>query len=147
MAPQTIVNGWEEMVFNFTELTGPYTKIVFLPDFIDPVGLTEDMTMYFDDIYINNDPAVGSEAVQMMENFDNIPLNYLLGGAEDLSNMSIFPNPDKSGINLSDYVTKFVRDKDGVPWGGFWSPLPAVIDVTTNKFVHVKVWKPRYQSG
>jgi hypothetical protein len=143
MAPQTIVNGWEEMVFNFTDLTGPYTKIVFLPDFIDPVGLTEDMIMYFDDIYINNDPTIGSEAVQVMENYDNIPLNYLLGGAEDLSNMSILPNPDKSGINLSDYVTKFVRDKDGVPWGGFWSPLPEVIDVTTNKFIHVKVWKPR----
>ncbi|MBK6344533.1 MAG: hypothetical protein IPF68_01145 [Bacteroidales bacterium] len=70
-------------------------------------------------------------------------MNYLLGGAEDLSSMTILPNPDKSGINISDYVIKFNRDKDGVPWGGFWSALPAVIDVTTNKFVHVKVWKPR----
>jgi ribosomal protein L11 len=143
MNPQTLVGQWEELVFDMGVVTGEYVKIVLIPDFIDPVGLTEDITLYFDDLYVNNDPAVGSAPVQIIDNYEFIPLNYLLGGAEDLSSMMILPNPDPTGVNLSDYVIKFNRDKDGVPWGGFWSGLPEVIDVTTNKFVHVKVWKPR----
>jgi len=143
MNPQTLVNAWEEMVFDFTFLFGEYTKIVFMPDFIDPVGLTEDITIYFDEIYINNDPTVGSAPAQVMEDYEHIPLNLMLNGANDLSTMTLITNPDPTGQNLSNYVIKFIRDKDGYPWGGFWSALPTVIDVTDNKFVHVKVWKPR----
>jgi hypothetical protein len=143
MQPQTLVGQWEELVFNMDTVSGEYVKIVLIPDFLTPVGLTEDITLYFDDLYANNDPAVGSAPVQMIEDYEFITLNYLLGGETDQSSMMILPNPDPTGINLSDYVIKFNRDKDGVPWGGFWSSLPEVIDVTTNKFVHVKVWKPR----
>ncbi|MFA5816755.1 MAG: T9SS type A sorting domain-containing protein [Bacteroidales bacterium] len=139
--PQTIVNGWEELVFDFSAATGDYTKIVFMPDFEDPVTLTDYITIYFDDLTINNDPNVGSAAVQVMEDYEHIPLNIMLGGSEDLSSFSLVANPDKSGVNLSDYVIKFHRDMNGVPWGGFYSGTP--IDVTTNKYMHVKVWKPR----
>ena len=143
MNPQTLVNQWEELVFDMSVVSGDYVKIVLIPDFLSPVGLTEDITLYFDDLYANNDPTVGSAPVQIFENFEPIPLNLLLGGAEDQSNMTVVPNPDMSGANISNTVCKFVRDKDGVPWGGFWSSLPTQIDVTTNKYIHVKVWKPR----
>lgn len=141
MNPQTVVNGWEELVFDFTAATGPYVKIVFFPDFEDPLTLTEDITVYLDDIYVNNDPTPGSAPVQIIENYEHIPLNIMTGGAEDLSKFTLVQNPDKSGVNLSDYVIKFDRDKDGVPWGGFYSGTP--VDFTTNKYMHVKVWKPR----
>ncbi len=141
--PQTVVNGWEELVFDFTTATGPYAKIVFFPDFEDPLTLTEDITVYLDDIYVNNDPTPGSAPVQFIEDYEHITLNLLAGGAEDLSKFTLVPNPDKSGVNLSDYVMQFDRDKDGQPWGGFWSQLPVPTDVTDNKFVHVKAWKPR----
>ncbi|PKP53898.1 MAG: hypothetical protein CVT92_01670 [Bacteroidetes bacterium HGW-Bacteroidetes-1] len=140
---QTLVNQWEELVFDMSIVSGEYVKIVLIPDFLTPVGLTEDITLYYDDLYVNNDPAVGSPAVQVMEDYETIPLNYMGGGAEDLSFFTLLANPDKSGINISDYVLKFHRDKDGVPWGGFWSALPVPTDVTDNKYVHVKVWKPR----
>lgn len=145
MAPQTLINQWEELVFDLgaSPATGEYVKIVLIPDFESPLTLTEDITLFYDYMYVNNDPTVGSAPVQMMEDFEHIQLNYLLGGAEDLSSMTMIPNPDKSGVNLSENVIDFLRDKDGVPWGGFWSALPTVIDVTTNKYVHVKVWKPR----
>ncbi|MBW6490349.1 MAG: T9SS type A sorting domain-containing protein [Lentimicrobium sp.] len=141
MNPQTVVNGWEELVFDFTAATGPYVKIVFFPDFEDPLTLTEDIVVYLDDIYVNNDPAVGSDPVQIIENYEHMGLNMMLGGDEDLSFMTLVPNPDQSGLNLSDYVIQFHRDKDGVPWGGFYSFTP--VDFTTNKYMHVKVWKPR----
>jgi hypothetical protein len=45
------------MVFDFSEKTGTYPIIALLPDFVDPVGLTEDIDIYFDDIILNNDPT------------------------------------------------------------------------------------------
>lgn len=141
MAPQATVNAWEELVFDMSIVSGEYVKIVLIPDFESPLTLTEDITLYFDDLYVNNDPTVGSAPVQVMDNYEFMPLNIMTGGAEDLSYFSILPNPDPTGVNLSDYVIKFNRDKDGVPWGGFFSATP--VDVTTNKYMHVKVWKPR----
>jgi hypothetical protein len=145
MNPQTLTDHWEELVFDMSTspASGEYVKIVLIPDFEDPLTLTEDITLYFDDMFVNNDPAVGSAPVQVMEDFENIPLNYMLNPPDDESYMEKIPNPDKSGVNLSDYVIKFLRDKDGWPWDGFWSGLPTEIDVTENKYVHVKVWKPR----
>lgn len=140
---QTEVNKWEELVFDFSSTTGAYGTLTFMPDFNDPVSLAEDITIYFDHFYVNNDPAVGSAPVQVIEDYEHIGLNYMVGGADDLSSMEIIPNPDPSGINMSPYVVKYLRDKDGVSYGGFWSALPTPADVTTNKYVHVKVWKPR----
>ncbi|MDD3743325.1 MAG: T9SS type A sorting domain-containing protein [Lentimicrobiaceae bacterium] len=142
--PQTTVNQWEELVFDMSVVSGDYVKIVLIPDFENPLTLTEDIVLYFDDLYANNDPTVGSAPVQIMEDYEFITMNYM-GNANppDESSFEIVPNPDQSGLNLSETVVKFTRDKDGVPWGGFFSQLPEPIDVTTNKYMHVKVWKPR----
>ena len=141
ITPQTTTGAWEDIVFDFTSLTGAYPVISFMPDFEDPLTLTEDIVIYFDDIIVNNDPAPSSDAVDVIEDYEIIPLNVMLGGAEDLSTMTLIPNPDPAGINTSTWVVQFLRDKDGVPWGGFWSPTG--VDVTTNHYMHVKVWKPR----
>jgi len=144
MTPQATTGAWEEMVFDFSEKTGTYPVISFMPDFEDPLALTEDIVIYFDDITINNDPAPGSAAAEIIEDYEVIPLNLMTGDPlVDLSSMILIPNPDPTGINTSNWVVQFFRDKDGVPWGGFWSALPEAIDVTTNKFMHAKVWKPR----
>jgi|GEM_PF-395460 len=143
MTPQATVGQWEEFVFDMSVVSGDYVKIVLIPDFEDPLMLTEDITLYFDDLYVNDDPMAGSAPVQLMENFETIPINYMLGSEDDDSYMELIPNPDKTGANLSPNVCHFFRDMDGVPWGGFWSNLPSEIDITENKYVHVKVWKPR----
>jgi len=249
---QTIVNGWEDLVFDFSALEGPYTKIVFCPDRVASGTLAADEIIYFDDLLINNDPNPisisqqtfnvdmsaaglaagdkvfitgalggvygswkmpgddpatemkdpdgdgiysvtlnladgliafkffkgtgwgGGEGVSadrtikiagtmdlnykfgvdglvsethtesvVMENYESLKMNLMAGGAEDLSKFTKIPNPDKSSFNLSDYVVEFLRDKDGVAWGGFYATLDTPVDFTTNKFVHVKVWKPR----
>ncbi len=140
----TVVNQWFEVVFDFGTHAGKFKQIVLIPDFpADAVGLDADIDIYFDDIYMNNDPAVGSAPVQVLEDFEPIPLNVMTGGADDLSKMTVVANPHPGGVNLSTSVVEFLRDKDGVIWGGFWSALPKAVDVTDNKFVHVKVWKSR----
>jgi hypothetical protein len=139
-------NKWEELVFNMgavAAVSGMQYRIVLIPDFPAVVGLTTDINIYFDDIYVNNDPAVGSPAVQLIVDYEYIPLHLLLADppAADSSKMKLVLNPDKTGQNPSGTCIEFDRDKDGVVWGGFWSPTH--IDLTVNKFVHVKVWKPR----
>jgi hypothetical protein len=142
MTPQASIGVWEDMVFDFTSKTGTYPTISFMPDFEDPLTLTDDIVIYFDDIMVNNDPAPNSAAVDVIEDYEIIPLNLMLGDpAVDSSKMTLVPNPDATGINTSSWVVQYLRDKDGVPWGGFWSPT--AVDVTTNKYMHVKVWKPR----
>jgi len=135
---------WEELVFDYSAFTGTYKTVVLIPDFERPtVTVTEDQTIYFDDIYLNNDPTVGSAPVQVIEDFETIPMTRLSGGAaEDLTSFTVIDNPDKTGINLSARVLDFMRDKDAVSWTGFWANVTNV-DVTTNKYVHVKLWKPR----
>jgi len=142
MSPQTTTGEWEDMVFDFSSKTGTYPVIALMPDFEDPLTLTEDIVIYFDDIIVNNDPNPNTAPVDIIEDYEFIPLNVMLGNPEmDMSTMTVVGNPDPSGINTSNYVVEFYRDKDGVPWGGFWSLTE--VDVTTNKFMHVKVWKPR----
>jgi len=151
MTEYSNVGHWEEVVYDFTtspntpKPSGEYVKIVLIPDFEVPaVTLTEDIDVYFDDMYVNNDPAVGSAPVTMIEDFEIIPLTRLSDdNANDATSLTLVANPDPTGINISAHVIDFLRDKDAVDWTGFWSLLPTPADVTTNHFVHVKVWKPR----
>jgi hypothetical protein len=144
MNPQTAVGAWEDIVFDFSSKTGTYPVIAFMPDFEDPLTLTEDIVIYFDDIIVNNDPTPNTAAAYTIEAFNIIDLNLMLGDpAVDSSTMILIPNPDPTGINTSNWVVLFDRDMHGVPWGGFWSALPTPYDLTVNKYMHVKVWKPR----
>jgi hypothetical protein len=147
MSPQTQISQWEELVFDMSVVSGEYVKIVLIPDFETPLTLTEDITLYFDDLYVNNDPTVGSEPVAILEDFEIIELNRLTAGnAEDLSTFTLVANPDKSPLNSSEYVIEYLRDKDAPVWAGFWSNVGEStdsVDVTENKYVHIKVWKPR----
>jgi len=143
IAPQTKSEEWEELVFDMSVVSGEYSQIVLIPDFETPLTLTEDITLYFDDIYANNDATVGSDPVVVFEDYEPITLNPLKAGETDLSKFTVVENPDKSSLNPSNYVLKFLRDKDAPVWAGFWSKLTDSVDVTTNKYVHVKVWKPR----
>lgn len=138
MTAQALTDEWEEFVFDMSVVPGDYTRIVLIPDFENPLTLTEDITLYFDEMYVNDDPTPGSEPVIVLEDFEHIPLNSL-----DASTWAMVSNPDMSGINMSNKVLEMNRAFDGVPWAGFWSPLPMPIDVTDNKYVHMKLWKPR----
>ena len=81
---------------------------------------------------------------QIVEDFECIDMNLQLGISDDQSSLSIVENPDIYGyVNPSLYVVKYFRDKNGEPESGFWTTLDVPIDFTTNKYVHVKVMKPR----
>ena len=80
---------------------------------------------------------------QIIENYEGTPMtmNVLIGGAADLSTITVINNPFKTGINTSNKVCNLLRDKDGIAGAGFWSTK--TVDLTTNKYIHVKVYKTR----
>lgn len=54
MEPQSTTGEWENIVFHFANASGEYPTIVFMPDFEDPVTLTENIMIYFDNIVLSN---------------------------------------------------------------------------------------------
>lgn len=140
---QTKTDEWETIVFYFENATGTYPTIVFMPDFEDPVTLTEDIVIYFDDIEVCNTPD--GPATRVIENFEGaIPVHTMANGHLDAPEaFEVVANPLKDEVNGSDLVMKFTRAFDGNPWAGFWCILPQPIDMTVNKYMHVKVLKPR----
>jgi hypothetical protein len=79
----------------------------------------------------------------ILENYESLIMNVREKPAGESSSFSVVPNPDASGVNLSPYVAKFHRDKDGTPTQAFYATLDTPVDFTQNKYVHIKVWKPR----
>jgi hypothetical protein len=56
MNPQTVTEQWETMVFDFSEKSGEWNIIAFMPDFVQPVGLDEDIVIYFANIRLGGEP-------------------------------------------------------------------------------------------
>jgi hypothetical protein len=72
------------MVFHFPDATGTYPKIGMLPDFNDPVGLTEDIVLYIDDIVFS--PTATGEPTVIK---DPSEINF-----------SVYPNPVKTTLYI-----------------------------------------------
>jgi hypothetical protein len=141
---QTLTEEWETITFHFPDADGEYPTIAFMPDFEDPVGLEEDIVIYFDNIVLSDNPEPGEGETEVIEDFNFIPMNLMLGGEDDDSEFRIVPNPlPEDEVNSSNHVVEFRRSQHGVPWGGFWSPLPEPLDLSENKYVYAKVLKPR----
>lgn len=81
MAPQTLINEWEEIIFDFSLLWGSYPIVVFLPDYESPLTITSYIDLYFDDI------IVGDLITEMKD-----PV---------LSTVNIFPNPVTDNLVIS----------------------------------------------
>lgn len=82
---------------------------------------------------------------QVIESFENfIKTNTMANGHLDVpATFSVVANPHKDDVNGSDHVMMFTRAYDGNPWAGFWSSLSEPVDLTTSKYIRVKVLKPR----
>ncbi|HJZ41174.1 MAG TPA: T9SS type A sorting domain-containing protein [Bacteroidales bacterium] len=141
LSEPTKTDEWERLVFHFPDATGEYPIIAMLLDFLDPVDLTEDDTIYVDNIVLRS-AAVGGDSV-VVEDFQVIPLNQLSNGDLPNDSLIIVENPVIDEVNGSSKVLKFRRSMDGDVWAGFWSTLPEPVDLTTNKYMLAKVLKTR----
>ena len=83
----------------------------------------------------------GFTMAQTIEDFESIKMNLFSQGTN--GSLSVVPNPDPTGANTSAYVAKMVRGQNGDPWAGWYSTISTPINVTTNRYLHLKIWKLR----
>jgi len=87
----------------------------------------------------------GQELLPLSFNMDDTGINWeeaafvgFEGGAVER-----IANPDRSGINETDYVLQYTKDPGGQPWGGFEYYLEDFVNTTDDAVFRVKVWSPR----
>jgi Secretion system C-terminal sorting domain len=86
--PYATAGVWQDMVFNFSAATGAYPTVIFFPDFEDPLTLNAgDVIIYFDEIYVNNNPTPDTSSLSVNSNFLT-------------SKISIYPMPVNNTLNI-----------------------------------------------
>jgi len=90
---------------------------------------------------------ISVSAQQVIEDFEDttavIPLTQLSNGTLPDDSLVVVPNPAPDDVDTSANVLRFRRSSTGDIWAGFWSETPEPVDMTENKYVSIKVWKPR----
>ncbi|TRX24818.1 T9SS type A sorting domain-containing protein [Flavobacterium franklandianum] len=76
---------WQDMVFDFSDRSGLYPIVAFLPDFEDPLIAGAERMIYFDDIVVNN--IATPETLGLKE-------NYLS------AKVKMYPNPVKNTLTI-----------------------------------------------
>ena len=133
----TVANQWEELVYDFTGATASYQKIVLFFNAGNPG--TGD-SYYFDDI-TQSVTGVTIGFPLTFEQSPNLTWNNF-GGALG----SQVANPDRTGINTSMQVGRFLKTAASQTWAGVAIPFDNVIDFSVQKKVKIKVWSPRANS-
>jgi hypothetical protein len=133
---------WEEITFDYSAINtaNTYDRIVVIFDLGTPGNGSADFTWYFDDITLNAG-STGPETIRVPLNFESTTLTYAWFDF-DGGNATVIDNPDKSGINTSNRVTRMVKNA-GQPWGGSFLTLDEPINFAGGTTVKVKVWSPR----
>lgn len=158
---QDKTNAWQDLVFKLTK-SGTYTLMEVKPDFVDNGPVATPVDIYFDNIFISEDPTpTGEDPVPLPEFKGDLPegfegANTLLdpyfyeerfgtfGQPGEATDLTVVDNPAQVGINTTSKCAKFVRKLTGQWWAGaFMMPLTPMTVDAENKYFHVMV----YQEG
>ncbi len=138
----TVANAWEDLTFDYSAINtaNPYHNIVLIFDLGTPGNGSANFTWLFDDIRLTN--ASAGTTLNVPLNFESATPNFYPWEGFDGGGATVIDNPDKSGINTSNKVTRMVKG-NGQPWGGSYLTLAGPIDFSGSKTFTVKVWSPR----
>jgi hypothetical protein len=143
----TKTNGWETLVFDMTPAIGDtFYKFVIQPDLVSSDPRTDSSVVYLDNIkWYPYDPSGGTQALQPIS-FENGTFSYYWlcwGDKGDAKPFSIVNNPDKSGVNTSEKVGRYICHAGSNAWAGLNITDPVGVIITdTNKFFTMDVYKP-----
>jgi len=146
--PNTLINQWEELTFDFSGHTNPpasegaYDQIVVFPDF-DLAGRTQDNIVYFDDITFNSQSAVPTgpavAAPTPPARLPNEVLSVFSGAYANVPNTDFFPNWGQATIVtmpeiMGDTMLKYANfNYQGTQFG-------APLDVSNMDTLHLDMW-------
>ncbi|MBU1369110.1 MAG: T9SS type A sorting domain-containing protein [Bacteroidetes bacterium] len=150
--PNTVVNQWEELTFDFSAFPNPpaaegqYDQIVVFPDF-DLAGRTQDNVVYFDNITFSGggttptEPTVaaptppGRNPDDVISLFSDAYANVVVDtwrtdwSVANYEEVMIDGNPTKK-YSLLDYV--------GI------ETVSSQLDITEMEYVHLNIWSPNF---
>jgi hypothetical protein len=139
----TVANAWEDLTFDYSGVNtaNQYQKIVLIFDNGTAGDGSANFTWLFDDISLTNGGGNPGTTLNVPLNFESTTLNYAWENF-DGGGATVIDNPDKTGINTSNKVTRMVKSA-GRTWGGSFLTLAGPIDFSGSKTFTVKVWSPR----
>mgnify|MGYP006266736637 FL=1 len=132
----TVANGWEEMVYDFSEadLTQEYNRVVLFFDFGNN---GTGANYYFDDIALTD----GGPAVGLPLDFESDELTYTFTGFGG-AGAGVIDNPDPSAPNTSNRVGEFVKSAGSETWAGAFIDMAEPIDFSLQQKIRLEVWSP-----
>lgn len=137
------INSWVEYEFNFHEqVEENHTKLVLL--FNASTESNENKRYYIDDLYWDetDDPcSLVDEDLSIISDFE-CNQNYFLGDPTDKTSAPIVANPDVRGLNLSDFVGKYIDDGFNA-WDSIYIDFNGEIDLSLNSQLSIKIHSSR----
>ena len=136
--PNTKINEWEEIVFDFSGKIGEPSStdidaIVVFPDFD---ARTQDNVVYFDNITLSASSGGPSGSLALPITFDEAGVDY----EESIEgSFSVVDNPAPGGANNVASKVGAIENA-GVNWEAIVANMGTPVDFGTNKTIKIKVW-------
>ncbi len=90
MEPQEHTEQWETMTFHYPDAAGEYPVIAVMPDFADPVDLSDNIVIYLDNIILSDSP---DDPLATSIEQDELPVQIAL--------KQNYPNPFNPTTNIT----------------------------------------------
>jgi hypothetical protein len=136
----TEVNKWQKIVVDFSQYaTSDHTKLII---FFEPgKAIPATKKYYVDGIAWKRAGYNGCISTYESPSSSISNFKYFANGTLEKNNykFEVVDNPNKSGINTSSKVGKFVKAADSDPWAGMYADLDAAIDFKGTKTISAKV--------
>lgn len=132
----TVSEEWETLTFDMTAVdpSQVYDNLVLFFNFGTP-GTGE--TYYFDNIRTTK-----LEKIQLPLTFESENITYTWNGFGGATG-AVVANPNKSGLNTSNAVTKLDKSNGAQTWAGISLGLDEPVDFGAGNTVKMKVWSPK----
>lgn len=154
---QTIntANQWVEVTFNLANIPAGVNRILIRPDVGDQQTTKPNTgSLYIDDIVcvsctLNSGgggtgggcDGTPTAATSLPVDFESCESFISTFTGDGSITTELADNPDKSGINTSDYVLKVVKASGTSRWAGLQNPFPSNFDM--NKTFKIKVYSTK----
>jgi hypothetical protein len=161
-ADVTAAGEWIELVWDLSDQNQEtdWDRVVVIMDLdVHPVPETE--TWYLDDFRLEGVVELEPDRIVIVAPPDGNP--FLLQrfpvafnmdtDIVDWTDYTIFPfegaqlaripNPDKSGLNETDYVLEYTKPQGSMAWAGFFYLLDNPVNLTDQSVFRLKFWSPR----
>ena len=162
IADVTVAGEWVELVWDLSEEDHEvaWQRVTVIMDIdVHPVPVTE--TWYVDDFSLEGVIEFDPDRIAIVEPPDGdasllqpFPLVFNMDtDVVDWQDYTFFPfsgaelariiNPDKSGLNETDYVLEYTKPEGSDAWAGFFYQLEHPVNLTDQSVFKLKVWSPR----